>query len=284
MYDARITREHRSAVVILCDMSGSMAEEITFRGRQLSKANAVARILNELLDEFINRCRRHDGVRDYFDIAVLGYSGEGVTSLLSRQGEFTSTEQLIRKPVRSEQETILRRLPSGNQVSASVTVRYWIEPKASGDTPMGAALSEAEKLVGEWSAKSANRQSFPPVVINITDGEASDSDARQLCAIAEKIRTTGTADGNTLFFNVHLADTDNEDAVTFPSSALDLPANRYARVLYDMSSEVPECYNETIMQLRRNSQPPFRAMSFNCDINELFSMLAIGSLSISLTA
>lgn len=286
MYEARITREHRTAIVLLCDQSGSMAEELQFRGQPMTKADAVARILNELLEEIVNRSRRAEGIRDYFDIAVLGYSGKAVSSLLSGQGEFITASQLAQKPVRIENETVLRRLPSGNQVAASVARKYWIASKSQGETPMGAALSEAARLVKSWCASSANRRSFPPVIINITDGEASDADERQLCDIADKIRSYGTEDGGSLLFNIHLAKTsdDCELSISFPSGIEEIPPRRYARLLYDMSSVVPECYNQTIFELKPNSRPPFRAMSFNCAISELFSLLAIGSLSISLNA
>lgn len=69
MYKAKITREHRTAFIILCDRSGSMAEETRFGGQVMRKAEAVACIINMLLGELIHRSRRDDGIRDYFDIA-----------------------------------------------------------------------------------------------------------------------------------------------------------------------------------------------------------------------
>ena len=49
MYKAKITREHRTAFIILCDRSGSMAEETRFGGQVMRKAEAVACIINMLL-------------------------------------------------------------------------------------------------------------------------------------------------------------------------------------------------------------------------------------------
>ena len=65
-----------------------MAESILFRGLRLTKAEAVAGITNDLLFELVERARRSDGIRDYYDIAVIGYSGDDeVRSLLpSRRG------------------------------------------------------------------------------------------------------------------------------------------------------------------------------------------------------
>jgi urease gamma subunit len=76
MYTQSITRAHRTAFILLIDGSGSMAEEVLFRGKLISKAEAVATITNELIFELMERARRAEGVRDYYDIAVLGYHGD----------------------------------------------------------------------------------------------------------------------------------------------------------------------------------------------------------------
>lgn len=78
MYTQSITRSHRTAFILAIDQSGSMAEKLLFRGRQTTKAEAVAEVTNRLLFELIERARRSDEVRDYYDIAVLGYSGDGI--------------------------------------------------------------------------------------------------------------------------------------------------------------------------------------------------------------
>lgn len=57
MYTQSITRRHRTAFLLAIDGSGSMAEEIRFRGRTSTKAEAVAAIANELLFELIERAR-----------------------------------------------------------------------------------------------------------------------------------------------------------------------------------------------------------------------------------
>lgn len=283
MYESRVTREHRTAIILLCDRSGSMSEEVLFREGRVSKAAAVSTIINEFVDELINRSRREDGVRDYFDIAVIEYSGDGVVSLLSGAGEFATAPELVRKPVGVERRTILRRLPGGNQVAAVVAQKLWVEPKAVGNTPMGAALTQAEKMVRKWCAREQNRASFPPIVVNITDGEASDADPDELLSVCEKIRSASTVDGATLLFNIHLSRTPGECAeIRFPSGMEHIPGHRYARLLYDMSSEMPSCYNEAILASGPAGNPPFRAMSYNCAAEELFNMLSIGSLSVSL--
>ena len=76
MYSQESTRRHRTAFVIAIDQSGSMQERVRFGRHEMSKAAAVARITNSLLTELVDRSRRTDGVRDYYDVAVVGYSGD----------------------------------------------------------------------------------------------------------------------------------------------------------------------------------------------------------------
>ena len=51
MYTQSITRTHRTAIILAIDGSGSMAEKIRFRNRQMTKAEAVATITNGMLFE-----------------------------------------------------------------------------------------------------------------------------------------------------------------------------------------------------------------------------------------
>lgn len=282
MYTAKITREHRTAFVILCDRSGSMAEETTLAGQTMRKADAVACIINLLLGELINRSRRDDGIRDYFDIAVLGYGGEAVRPLLPAEGDrFVRTEELVRMPVATQARHLLRTLPGGGRIPAAIVQRQWILPEASGSTPMCRALDEAAALTGSWCAAPRNRASFPPIVLNITDGEASDAEPQRLLEAAERIKSLATGDGNALLFNIHLAGAGCGAPLCFPGGTDEVPDLRYARLLYDMSSPLPACYDETVLAARPGACPPFRAVGYNCPVDGLLAMLAVGTASSS---
>ncbi len=284
MYTARITRQHPTAFVIMIDRSGSMQEEVVFQHVRRSKADAVAAITNQFIQELINHCCREDGIRDYFDIAVLGYGADTVQPLLCPDEAFLRPSQLIRMPVRTQVVSRERRLPSGNTHLSTTECRYWVEPYAQGSTPLGAALAYTEKLLRAWCRRSPGADTFPPVVINITDGEASDADYSLLVENSEKIRATGTSNGSTLLFNIHLAASRSEDkydSVCFPASLTELPPLRYARLMYDMSSTIPEFYNNRLSEAGKvNCCAPFKAMSYNCSIDSLFSFFMIGSASI----
>ena len=280
-YTQSITRRHRTAFVLAIDQSGSMVEELEFRGRRTSKAAAVAEVANSLLSELLLRATREGEVRDYYDIAVVGYSGEGVHSLLSANETFVPVSALRNAVRNTRRVSIERRLPDGQPAFNEVTVSEWIAPAASGQTPMYEALLYVHDLVEAWCRRPEHRESFPPLVFNITDGEATDCDDAELRAVAGQIKSLRTADGNVLLVNIHIAAGDTPHTVFFPSAEEASYPNRYAEVLYDCSSPMPEVFNEAIREAKGpGALPPFRGMSFNASAEELITMLNIGSISV----
>lgn len=279
MYKAPITRLNPTAFVIMIDRSGSMIEKIAFAGEQMPKSRAVALVANAFVDELLHRSRRESGVCDYYDIAALGYSGDGVESLLSSGGEFVRPSRLAASAPRREKLIRERILPSGRSVLAVTEQNMWLEPKAVGVTPMKAAMADSLALVERWCRRRANARSYPPTVINVTDGEASDGSEEDIRSLASRIRSTGTADGQTLFINIHLAKGIGEAPVLFPSSPAELPGHRYARLLYDISSEMPPSYCDLIAGIKPGAVPPFRGMSYNSPVSDLVAMMNIGSIN-----
>ncbi len=281
MYTQSITRNRRTAFVLLIDGSGSMAEPICFRDRETTKTEAVAAITNDLLFELVERARRSDGIRDYYDIAVWGYAGnDEVHSLLPGVEEFAPVSLLaaLQPPVRSE--TVECRMPDGSIALREVRTQAWIGPRAEGQTPMCEALRRTRDRLADWCAEPAHAGSFPPVVFNITDGEATDCDEEELRAVCEQIKALRTTDGNVLLINIHIAASGMRHTVFFPSEEEAGYPNRYARLLYDCSSEMPEVFDEAIREAKGpGTIPPFRGMSFNASAAELVTMLNIGSIS-----
>ena len=283
MYSQSITRAHRSAFVLLIDGSGSMTEEIRFQSESLSKAAAVARIANELIYELIERARRSEGVRNYYDIAILNYSGDNQVCSLLDDGEpkLTTITELADRPVATVRTVEAFRRPDGSTQLHAIDTPQWVEPHASGNTPMLKALRVARDLLTEWCADPTNAHSFPPIVFNITDGEASDGSNEELREAARQIQSLGTADGSALLFNIHIASDERERTLFCPSEQEALHPNRYAQLLYDASSEMPTCFNEAIRSIKgAAAMPPFRGMSFNASALEVLAMLNIGSISI----
>lgn len=279
MYRSRITRKNPTAVMILIDQSGSMEEKTVYSGRETTKARAVASIVNSLLSELVNRSRREEGVRDYFDIAVYGYRGSGVRSLLpNAKDNIIPLSRLADSMLRTEEEKIERLMPDGTGTLSVVTKKIWIEPAAEGGTSMLAALEKVLRTAAKWCSDSGHRESYPPTIFNITDGEATDGSAKELLAAAEKIKALSTGDGNALLVNVHLSSHFGDEPVIFPDSAEGLPYDRYARLLFGMSNPLPEAYSAA-MGLAGGAS--CRAMGYNASIVDLINIMNIGSISVN---
>lgn len=177
-----------------------------------------------LIAELLNRSRREEGYRDYFDIAVLGYHGDEVASLwknpnrmFMRPNDLIGNE-LSRVPVQRE-----RRLPDGSTVVSSVCQKIWVEPYAGGKTPMYHALTECYRLCKAWCGAKAHRKSYPPTIFNITDGESSDGDDFKLQEIADSIKGLSTEDGAALLINIHISSDAERRPCCFPNRKKSFP-------------------------------------------------------------
>lgn len=144
----------------MIDRSGSMAEELVFCGRRIPKAEAVAEVANGLLFELIQRATRTDGVRDYYDIAVIGYDGDGVRSLLSPEHWFVPVSELAARETPQRTVTVERTLPSGERTLHDVTAPCWITPSSRGTTPCMRRYAGCQELVEGWCARPAMRTAF----------------------------------------------------------------------------------------------------------------------------
>ena len=282
MYSQEITRRHRAAIVIAIDQSCSMSGRMVLNGWDLSKAEVVSMVVGRLIDELILRSHRDGGYRHYYDIALLGYSGESVYSLLGNEIMFYPITILAGREVpRTTYALSYRTLRSGNHTFQE-EVSLWVEPAAHGATPMYKMICAATELVAEWCAKEENSESFPPLVFNITDGEASDASYDMLRGAAHRLQNTGTSDGNTLFVNVHISSDTGHAPILFPNIH-EVPLSiRHAHLLMDMSSVMPEPLHPYISECRAGfSKPPYIAMSYNASMSELVAMLNIGSRSLT---
>lgn len=280
MYTHEITRSNRTAFLIAIDQSCSMQESVIVRSRRMTKAEAVAVITDRLIDELIMRARREEGVRNYYDIAVIGYGDDEVRPLLGDTLDFVPVTVLASREVGNRTLQFERLLPSGERSMAHETITEWIAPHAAGSTPMYEALTTAASLVERWCAEPQNAESFPPIIFNITDGEATDCDDRQLREAAARVRAVATADGNVLLVNVHISTDTTQRAVVFPRMDEIGRDNRHARLLAEISSAVPEAMEEAVRGYRNDfALPPFVAMSYNASITEAVAILDIGSRS-----
>ena len=281
MYSQEITRRHRAAIVIAIDQSCSMSGRMMLNGWDLSKSEAVSMVVGRLIDELVLRAHRDGGYRHYYDIALLGYSGDRVYSLLGNEVMFHPITMLAGREVPTTTYTLGYKTLNNGSYTFQERVSLWVEPVAHGATPMYKMICSVTDLVDEWCAREENSDSFPPLVFNITDGEASDANYDMLRAAANRLRQTGTTDGHTLFVNIHISSDTNHAPILFPNIH-EVPLSvRHAHLMMDMSSVIPETLYPYIRECRtRIANPPYVAMSYNASMSELVAMLNIGSRSL----
>lgn len=265
-YSAEISRNNPTAFLFVIDRSGSMNEQ-TPEG--LAKAQMLSDVMNRLFSELILKCTKAEGVRNYFEMGVIGYDstvgvvnplpGELVDSWLNPVSLFETN------PLRLEQRT--KKIPDGAGGVIETLIRFpvWFDPIAQGGTPMCAALSKAYDILNGWCENHPN--AYPPLLVHVTDGQSTDGDPEE---IAKNIQQLSTEDGNVLVFNIHLSKQGGREMM-FPSSVQNLP-DSYAEKLFKMSSILPE----KIVNLARNEEIDVSSESrgFAYQVSDLASLVA----------
>ncbi|HEY7262848.1 MAG TPA: vWA domain-containing protein [Trebonia sp.] len=276
-YLAEISRINPSCFIFLVDQSASMIDSIGNEAKQ-SKADVVADALNRLLTELAIRCAKEEGVRDYFHVAVIGYGGRTAQSafggVLEGQG-LVPISRVADNPLRVEQRTRLSPDGAGGVVELKTDFPIWVQPAANGATPMCHALAAAKDLVANWTARYS--RSFPPIVLNLTDGEANDGDPHSAARELVQLRTD---DGAALLFNLHISAAGGSP-VTFPADVAGLP-DAYARSLFEMSSELPPHMRDYAASNHHAVTTGSRGFVYNADIVALIQFLDIGTRALAL--
>src|SRR3989440_9551026 len=204
-YQAEISRKNPGCFLFLVDQSESMEDAFGGGDAGRRKADELATILNKLIHNLCIRCAKSDSIYDYFHVGVLGYSETSCKPALG--GELSGRSlvpigELASKPLRIEDRVKKSDDGAGGVVDQTVKFPVWFDPYAKGGTPMCAALKDATKIVKTWCQEHPN--GFPPIVINITDGEATDGD---LVAEARKLSAVSGEDGSGVPFNIPLSST-----------------------------------------------------------------------------
>src|SRR6516165_9203824 len=232
-FAAELSRSNPTCFIFLIDQSSSMAEPFGAQPDK-PKAEGVSDGINRLLQNLVLKCAKGDGIRDYFHVGVIGYGGRVVWALggkLSGQ-KLVPISVLANNPLKVEQRTRKVDDGAGGLVEQKFKFPLWFEPTAGGRTPMCQALTEATGAAEEFIGRFPN--AFPPLMINISDGKATDGHPE---LAASKLRNLTTSDGNVLIFNAHLS-SKPAHPIEFPSAESELPDNE-ALTLFRMSSLLP---------------------------------------------
>lgn len=269
-YEAQISRNSPTAFLFVVDQSGSMSDKMS-SGK--TKAEFVADALNRTLVNLVTRCTKSEGVRDYFEVGVIGYGGSSVSNGFSGvlgTKAINPISVIEQNPARVEDRKRKMDDGAGGIIETSIKFPVWFEPKASGGTPMREALSKAAEELVVWC--DAHPDCYPPTVLHVTDGESSDGDPEEIAKHLGAIRTN---DGEVLILNIHVS-TLGTDPIRFPSSEAGLP-DSYAKMLFRMSSQLPQHLIGFAKDKGHSVDSESRGFMFNAEAAEIVDFFDIGT-------
>jgi hypothetical protein len=268
-YTAEISRRNPSCFLFVVDRSASMEDPFA-EGAQ-RKCDGLADALNRLLYELSIKCAKEEGIRNYYDVGVIGY-GATVESAFTGPlagHSLVPIADIANNPARLE-ERAKDASPAGGP-RRNVKVPVWFDPVAAGGTPMAKAFMLAASVLRGWI--DAHPDAYPPAVVHITDGESTDGDPT---TAMRGVTQMYTSDGNVLLFNVHISGDPQARPLKFPGAADGLP-NAYARMLYRNASYLTPFMTTTARQRGLTVDDEAKGFVLNADLTLLVAALDIGT-------
>jgi hypothetical protein len=280
-YEAEISRANPTCFLFLVDQSGSMAERWGGDAGK-TKAEGVADAINRLLQTLVRCCSKGEYVLDRYFIGAVGYGGQpgdpaGISLGFPVEALSESIVQpvsMIKKnPLRIEDRIKREEDGAGGLIQKHVRFPVWFDPRATGKTPMCGALRAAYEVACQFVGEHPS--CFPPIVINISDGAATDGDPEQVLRTAMALLSVASQDGNVLLFNVHVS-VRGDRPILFPSDESNLPDD-YARLLFRMSSLLPPSMLRQAQILETSVEEGAVGFAFNADLASVIMFLDIGT-------
>ncbi|MBV9690301.1 MAG: VWA domain-containing protein [Ktedonobacteraceae bacterium] len=220
MYMQPATALTPALVIYLIDASNSMNE----RCGQTSKIDVVNKALLAAMKDMVRQSLRDQIVRPRYKIAIFAYSTEVIDVLHG-----------IR--------TITELVPTGTPTIV-----------ACGQTNTESGFAAVERLLQIHLQEFENCPA--PLVCHLTDALLNTGDPQP---IVQRIKAMQVADGPVLVENVYVADNMLRKSVRdwrkWPGvHKADQLTNEYAKLLYSMSSPLPELYRQNINNAGYNLQ------------------------------
>ncbi len=271
-YSAEISRTNPSCFLFLIDQSGSMADSFGAGGSAQTKAAGVADAINRLLQNLVIKCAKEEGVRDYYHVGVIAYGanvGPAFGGPLHGK-DLVAVSEIANSPARIEDRTKKVDDGAGGLVDQKVRFPIWFDPVANGATPMCQALSLARNTLQGWL--NQHPSCFPPIVINITDGEATDGDPSDGANLIKALKSN---DGDLLIFNVHIS-SQRATPLEFADSEHGLP-DKFAQLLFGMSSVLPDYMRRMAQEEGYRVSEASRGFVFNANLESVIKFLDIGT-------
>jgi|JFJP01.1.fsa_nt_gi uncharacterized protein YegL len=273
-YQAEISRVNPTCFLFLVDHSSSMASPIMGVPENPKKSVFVADALNKTIQSLIVSASKDMDVRRYYQVGVIGY-GSQVTSALGgalKDQDLVWIDDLYMNPLRIEDRIKKESDGVGGFLEVKMKLPVWVDPVSRGQTPMCQALERSRDILSAWVAQYPD--SYPPTVINLTDGESNDGDPRKPAA---ELTSLATNDGNVVLLTVHSSSREYAQQIFFPDDLARLP-DHFSKTMFQLSSVLPPAMLRTAAELL-NSPLNENAHGFvyNADIAGIVQALEIGT-------
>lgn len=262
MYQEQLSTSKPGLIVIMIDQSGSMSDP--YAGSTKAKFAALA--VNRVIAEVITACTLGDEIRDRCYVAAIGYGNSVDLMFIDKVSDLAQNPNTT---------TVKRKISdgAGGLVEVDEIIRVFVKDVATGGTPMTEAFQQAYQGAKRFIDNYPN--SFPPIIINITDGEPNNMASAE--SEANKLAQLQTSDGNIVIMNAHIS---NASAGKFelPSNNVGFSGNKFANFLFGISTVLPETLANRAKEVGFNIEDGSRGFAFNADAETLIRILNFGSL------
>ena len=281
-YSAEISTTHPALFGFLIDQSGSMGHIMAGAG-DMTKGQICADYLNEFFNSLILRNIDGQNIKNRFEIFAIGYGG--INEMHSALPDVNIDDMPISleklqsiAQLKPKLKSIVKRIPDGaggtieEQSEVEIKKNEWIVPTYTGQTPMGRAFRDAYAITKNWV--SSHSDSYPPIIINITDGGWTDENPEP---IAENLKLLKTDDGQVLVFNISITK-ENKKPILFPDNTfLDKKHDDDSVLLFRMSSNL----TDSMINYARNMDIPIglsaKGFVYNANFENFINFLDIGT-------
>lgn len=279
-YIKQVGTPHPGLIIILIDQSGSMNASFPDGSSPVpTRAEVAAKATNRCIQSILQRCKVMEQTKDRCYVVVIGYGAPtvnpkagGKNAYLIVGGKISEVEkQIVRTDVIKKAAKVsdgAGGLIDGEKV---INLDIWVEPYVEGNTPMNEAFQTAEEFASKWVLEHPDN--FPPIVINITDGEPNDAAAAE--AAARNLMNVATSDGNLLLFTAHISD--GHGKVVLPASE-SMITSPLGKLMFRLSSEIPSEMIELAKKAGfEDAKSGSRGLVINGEAGDMIQLIDFGS-------
>ena len=242
--------------------------------------------VNRIVDTLSQRCSSGMDIRDYFHIGILGFTTGGFLGMGGMKNTYALPGTTPERPflpisqvvevAEIQEKKVKENYGGGEIVEVTRRMPVWLKHHNGGFDPMCQMLESIERPLVNWIYEHPN--SYPPIVIIICDGWATDGDPQ---GVAQRIRNLRTNDGNVLLFTVHLSHNNASLPTLFPSRADGLQSlgegQDDSKMMFNMTSVLPWSSRQAAADLGFQVEELSRGFVLNADAVALAQFLDIGT-------